>query len=67
VSRDLVDKIKIKGFAFDADLIVKAYDSGYRIREVPIVWNPVGGSKVNLRRHVVEMGKDLLRIWWDRS
>ncbi len=66
VSRDLIDKIEIKGFAFDVDLIVKAYDSGYMIREVPIVWSPVSGSKVVPNRHVVEMGMDLVRIWWSR-
>lgn len=67
VSRDLVDKIETNGFAFDADLIVKAYDSDYIIREVPIAWRPVGGSKMNLTKHTVEMGTDLLRIWWNRQ
>jgi hypothetical protein len=66
VSKDLIDRIQIKGFAFDVDLIVKAYDRGYTIREVPIVWSPVSGSKVVPNRHVVEMGADLLRIWWAR-
>ena len=67
VSRDLMDKIDIKGFAFDAALIVKAYDGDYIIKEVPIVWSPVSGSKLNLNKHTFNMGKDLLRIWWNRK
>ncbi len=66
ISRELLDKIDVRGFAFDVDLLVKAHDSGYVITEVPIVWSPVGGSKISLTRHPIQMGKDLLRIWWGR-
>ena len=66
VSKELLNKIKIKGFAFDVDLIVKAYDSDYVVVEVPIVWSPVGGSKVSVGKHTLQMGRDLLRIWWNR-
>jgi glycosyltransferase involved in cell wall biosynthesis len=66
ISKKLRDKIEIKGFAFDVDLIVKVHDSGYKIREVPIVWSPVSGSKIRINRQVLEMAKDLLKIWWRR-
>ena len=67
VSRELLDRIEIRGFAFDADLIVKAYDSGCVITEVPIVWSPVSGSKINLTKQPAEMGMDLIRVWWSRQ
>ncbi|UCD73506.1 MAG: glycosyltransferase family 2 protein [Candidatus Bathyarchaeota archaeon] len=66
VSKELMDKIEIKGFAFDVDLIVKAHDSGYKIREVPIIWSPVSGSKIRVNKQVLEMARDLLKIWWHR-
>ena len=67
VSKNLLEKVEIKGFAFDIDLIIKAHDNNYMIREVPIVWSPVSGSKVTSSGHILKMGKDLLRIWWNRQ
>lgn len=66
IFKELMDKIEIKGFAFDVDLIVKAHDRGYNIREVPIVWSPTSGSKIRIDRQVLEMARDLLKIWWLR-
>jgi len=66
VAEDLTPLVKTNGFAFDVDLIVKAHDRGYKIVEVPIVWTPAEGSKINLRRHTIEMAKDMLELWFSR-
>ena len=66
VAEDLAPRVKTNGFAFDVDLIVKAHDRGYKIVEVPIVWTPAEGSKINLRRHTVEMARDVLKLWLSR-
>lgn len=66
VAEDLAQLVKTNGFAFDVDLIVKAHDRGYKIVEVPIVWTPAEGSKINLRRHTIEMARDMLELWFTR-
>ena len=66
VAKDLAPRVKTNGFAFDVDLIVKAHDRGYKMVEVPIVWTPAEGSKINLRRHTIEMAKDVLKLWLSR-
>ena len=66
VAEDLVPRVQTKGFAFDVELIVKAYDRGFKIMEVPIVWTPVRGSKIDLKRHTIEMGRDVLGLWLSR-
>jgi len=66
VAEDLAPKIRTKGFAFDVELIVEAHDRGYKIKEVPITWAPAEGSKINLKKHTLEMGIDVLRLWLSR-
>lgn len=66
VAEDLASRVRTKGFAFDIELIVKAYDSGYKICEVPVVWTPVEGSKIDLSKHVVEICRDVLGLWFSR-
>ncbi|RJS90495.1 glycosyltransferase [Candidatus Bathyarchaeota archaeon] len=60
---DLVYDVDTDGFAFDTELVVKAWMRGYRIVEVPVEWSHVDGSKVRAWREALEMGMDLVRIW----
>jgi ubiquinone/menaquinone biosynthesis C-methylase UbiE len=64
VAKDIVEDVDTDGFAFDTDLIVRAYKAGLRVREIPIEYEHKAGSKVHLR-HVFEALSDLLRIWLD--
>ncbi len=63
VFQDLSNDLNVEGFAFDVDLIVKAYKKGYRILEIPIEWSYKKGSKVNSLRQIYAMGRDLLTVW----
>lgn len=60
---DVVYDVSTDGFAFDTELIVKAWLKGYRIVEVPVEWSHVDDSKVRVWRQIFEMGADLVRIW----
>jgi len=66
VAEDLAPMVQTKGFAFDVELIVLAHDRGFKITEVPIVWTPIRGSKIDLKRHTIEMGTDMLGLWFSR-
>jgi len=60
----LLSQIQTSGFAFDCEVIVKAVNSGLRIKEVPIIWKHDNGSKVKILREIIKMGKDLLSVWF---
>src|SRR5437763_10657306 len=48
VCRPLLEAAKIKGFAFDVELLYLAQRSDLRLREIPVRWNHSEGSKIEL-------------------
>jgi len=64
VSR-LFKEMHTTGFAFDTEVLVKAYWLGHRIMEVPIVWEYDKSSKIRVSKQVREMGKSLTQIWYE--
>ena len=60
---DLCNHIYNDGYVFDAELVVRAIKLGYRVREVPINWRHIGGSKINPGKQIIAMGKDLFSLW----
>lgn len=55
---------RIDGFAFDVELLFLARRSGLRIREVPIVFRHVRGSRVQLQSGLAAF-RQLLAIRWN--
>ncbi len=51
-------------FSFDVELLFIARRLGLRIAEVPINWENVPGSKVNLILDSLDMLKDVIRFRW---
>lgn len=64
VALKLFSDITTLGFAFDTDLIVRAYAQGFRVKEVPITWTHGKHSKVSVFNEIQSMGLDLLSIWY---
>ncbi|MBI5530869.1 MAG: glycosyltransferase family 2 protein [Candidatus Doudnabacteria bacterium] len=54
---------KIDRFGFDIEILAAAVKCGYKIKEVPVVWNNAGESTVSLKSYL-EVFKDLLRVRW---
>jgi len=50
------------GFAFDLEILALARKLGYKIAEVPVVWEDAEGSKVKPMRHLPEVMREVCRI-----
>lgn len=53
---------RIDGWTFDVELLFLALKRGYRVREIPIPWYYIPGSRVRLLRDAWLMFADLFRI-----
>ena len=62
IARELFSKQKIKGFAFDVEILYLAGRRSFAIAEVPVNWFNQKGSKVNLVTDTVKMLWDVLKI-----
>ena len=62
VAKDLFKKQTIKGFCFDVEILKLAIDSGYRIKEVPVIWENYLDSKINPIIDPIKMFTDLIKI-----
>jgi glycosyltransferase involved in cell wall biosynthesis len=47
VCRPILEAARVKGFAFDVELLYLAHRVGLPIREIPVRWNHAEGSKVS--------------------
>lgn len=61
------DKVRQDAFtgAFDVELLLLARRFGYRIAEVPVVWNHHETDRVNPLRDSVRMLGDIIKIRWN--
>ena len=60
--REVFTRQRMKGFAFDVEILFLARKLGYAIREVAINWHDVDGSKVNVLVDSWKMFRDILKI-----
>jgi uncharacterized membrane protein YbhN (UPF0104 family) len=63
----LLDDVEDDHWFWDTELLVRAQQAGYRLREFPVAWDPQDDSKVDLVRDVFGMGSQVLRTWWQLS
>src|SRR3989344_9445513 len=60
-ARDIFSKTKIDRYGFDIEVLALAKRLGYKIKEMPVVWDNPAGSKVGFRSYF-EVLKDLFKI-----
>lgn len=58
-ARFLFERQRADGFSFDVEILYIAKKADLRIREVPINWSNVPGSKVNLGLDALKMFRDI--------
>ncbi len=59
---DLFRRLRTRGFAFDVEVLYRARKSGYKIREVPVVWVNVLPSRVGLFSSSIRMLFGILAV-----
>ena len=62
---DLCNHVNNNAYVFDSELVIKAVRLGYRVREVPINWQHIAGSKINSANQIISMGRDLFSLWFN--
>lgn len=79
VLEEVIPEVGTTQWAFDVELLFQIHRAGHSVREVPVEWNDVSGSKVKIIRSSVEMTFALIRLrliyspfkplvnCWDRS
>ncbi|MEJ7624857.1 MAG: dolichyl-phosphate beta-glucosyltransferase [Pyrinomonadaceae bacterium] len=60
--RPLLDRMKIDRFGFDVEFLFVADHNGLRLKEIPVRWNDVAGSKVSVLRDTRRMITELSQI-----
>jgi len=61
----LFKEIHTTGFAFDAEILVKASWLSLRIKEVPIIWKHDPATNISVHKQIREMGNSILQIWYE--
>jgi len=62
VVNKIIPKLGITEWAFDADLLYEMKREGFKVKEVAIKWQDVGGSKLNILKTPLRMFLSLLRL-----
>jgi glycosyltransferase involved in cell wall biosynthesis len=59
----VLNDVESNGFEFDAELLFKCKQAGYKIREVPVTWSYKPDSKLSLFQDTLKMGGGVLKLW----
>ncbi|KAF5426822.1 hypothetical protein C5S39_14405, partial [Candidatus Methanophagaceae archaeon] len=59
----ILDTVKDNHWFWDTEILVRAQREGYRVKEFPVRWRCDNQTKVDLKRDVIEMGTQILRLW----
>jgi glycosyltransferase involved in cell wall biosynthesis len=62
VCRPILESARIQGFAFDVELLFLAQRAGLRLREIPVRWNHVEGSKVHFLHDSLAMLREVIAL-----
>lgn len=63
----ILEKMNVNGWAFDVELLLKAYAKGLTVWELPVHWSYRDGSKLNIFKQTWEMGSSLLMLWFQKQ
>ncbi len=62
VCRPILEAARVRGFAFDVELLYLAQRAGLRIREIPGRWNHAEGSNVSFFRDSLRMLREVIAL-----
>ncbi|MBF8186899.1 glycosyltransferase [Nonomuraea sp. K274] len=61
--REAAAALRTPGFAFDVELLARCAGQGSRVREIPVRWRDMPGSRFSPARHTFGIVLELGRIW----
>lgn len=64
VLEEVLPSVRLRGYAFDLELMVRAHRAGYRIVEMPVRLGPTAASAALRPRMLWELGRDTVRLGW---
>jgi glycosyltransferase involved in cell wall biosynthesis len=56
------EQLEVEGFSFDVELILRLRKEGFRVREEPVDWREMGGSKVSVWKDSWRMLGEINRL-----
>jgi glycosyltransferase involved in cell wall biosynthesis len=60
----LLDKVGANHWFWDTEILVRAHRRGYKIKEIPVSWKGGCETKVRLLQDSLNMGWQILSLWW---
>ncbi|MDA0633967.1 glycosyltransferase [Nonomuraea sp. MCN248] len=63
LAREVAAELRTPGFAFDVELLARCTGRGSRVREIPVDWRDMPGSRFSPARHSFGILLELGRIW----
>ena len=60
----LLDQVGARHWFWDTEILVRAQRKGFRVKEIPVEWKSGRKTKVNMFKDSYNMGKQVLKLWW---
>lgn len=60
----LLGRVKATHWFWDTEVMVRAHNCGYRIKEIPVEWHCGRDTKVNLAKDSWNMFWQIMGLWW---
>jgi glycosyltransferase involved in cell wall biosynthesis len=60
---DILDEVKDEHWFWDTEILARAQRRGYKIKEFPVKWRCGRKTTVDLKRDVIGMGTQIIRLW----
>jgi glycosyltransferase involved in cell wall biosynthesis len=60
----LLGEVGASHWFWDTEVLVRAHRRGYKIKEVPVLWKSGRETKVRLLHDSLNMGWQILSLWW---
>ncbi|MEM2111178.1 MAG: glycosyltransferase family 2 protein [Candidatus Bathyarchaeia archaeon] len=61
----MLDEVSATHWFWDTEIIVRYFLKRYKIKEFPVKWRSRGGTKVNFIGDSLEMGIQIIKLWWN--
>jgi hypothetical protein len=60
----IIDEVDASHWFWDTEILVLATRRGLSVKEFPVVWSEGEKTEVSLLRDFIEMGLNVLKLWW---